>query len=328
MMPQLSSADRELLQQAADWQGPTRLEELDGSLLCEIARANGVDFATVLLYQAICNSAAHGPFVRRMEELLTEAAADVALDAALAIAPGAFYREHPETGADGQSLCRMAASLGCRTYVIPLQSLGTCAVNGRIICDWLRNSTEENIILCSLSKGGADVKRALAEPDAAEAFRKVAAWLDVGGIMSGSPMATWVLKRPWLAMIYRMLFWWRGQDFRFVEDIARRTGSSLDFPLVAPPHIRIIHVLGFPLARHIRRRQTRRWHRRLACHGPNDGATILADACGLPGLIFPVWGADHYLDAVHTPEQLLSALLRYLAESRPTWAETESARAS
>jgi hypothetical protein len=73
--------------------------------------------------------------------------------------------------------------------------------------------------------------------------------------------------------------------------------------------------LGFPLARHIRRRQTRRWHRRLACHGPNDGATILADACDLPGLIFPVWGADHYLDAVYSPEQLLSALLRYLAAS-------------
>jgi hypothetical protein len=315
MMTDFNDHEFKMLDQAAAWRGENRLAELDDQLLCQLSRARGVDFATSLLYRSIRSSAEHGNFIRRLEDLLRDDAPEHAkLDAALVIAPGAFYRERPETGADGKSLCRVSASLGCRTHVIPTESVGSAAVNGRIICDWLLNESEQNVILCSLSKGGADVKMALAERDAAEAFRSVVAWINVGGITNGSPMANWLLKRPALALIYRALFWWRGQDFRFIRDLARRPGSPLDFKISLPPHVRAVHVIGFPLTQHVCQRRTRRWHRRLAYHGPNDGATILADSCGLPGLIFPVWGADHYLDAERSPEKLLASLLRYLGE--------------
>lgn len=303
----------ELLQHAATWREENRQSEIDDRLLCQLTRSRGIDFATAVLYHSIRSSPEHGEFIERMEALLHDDPPQRAeLDAMLVIAPGAFYREHPDTGADGKSVCRVAASLGCRTRVIPTESIGGAAVNGRIICDWLRNESELNVILCSLSKGGADVKMALTEPDATAAFRNVVAWLNVGGITAGSPMVDWVLKRPALALIYRALFWWRGKDFRVVRDLARRAGSPLDFEMSWPAHMRAIHVIGFPLTQHIRQRRTRRWHRRLACHGPNDGATILADSCRMPGLIFPVWGADHYLDAGHQPEKLLVGLLRYL----------------
>jgi hypothetical protein len=237
------------------------------------------------------------------------------LDVVLVIAPGAFYREHPKTGADGKSLCQVAETLGCRTHVIPTQSVGSAAVNGQIICDWLERRGERNIILCSLSKGGADVKMALAKTEAAAAaFRNVVAWINVGGITAGSPMATWILGRPLLAQIYRALFSWRGQDFGFVRELVRRNGSAFDFEINVPPHIKAIHVLGFPLSHHFRRRPSRRWHRRLARWGPNDGATILADSCNMPGFILPIWGADHYLNTNHTPEKLLAAILRYLGD--------------
>jgi hypothetical protein len=208
----------------------------------------------------------------------------------------------------------MAATMGCPTRVIPTKSLGSAAENGRIICNWLLGESERNIILCSLSKGGADVKMALAEPDAPEAFRNVVAWLNVGGITAGSPMATWLVERPLLARLYQAIFWWRGQDFRFIRELVRRVGSPLDFAVSLPRHVRAIHVLGFPLARHVRTRPTRRCHRRLSCYGPNDGATMLIDSCKLPGLILPVWGADHYLNAGHSPERLLRALLHYVGD--------------
>lgn len=313
MTLEFTTADRELLQQAANWPGPKQLNELNDELLCELSRTNGIDFATAVLYRAISSSDDHGPLMRYMNELLQHPPVNHdALDAALVIAPGAFYREHPHTGAGGESLCRIATELGCRTHVIPTQSVGSTATNGHIIRDWLSDSDEENIILCSLSKGGADVKMALAQPDASDAFRNVAAWINVGGITSGSAMATWILGRPLLATIYHALFWWRGQDFRFVRDIARRPGSPLDFKVSAPPHLKVIHLVGFPLSCHLRKRPTGRWHRRLARYGPNDGATILADSCDVPGLILPVWGDDHYLNMRHSPERLLAALLHYL----------------
>jgi hypothetical protein len=235
------------------------------------------------------------------------------MDLSVAVAPGAFYREHPQTGADGTRVRGAAAKLGCRTYVIPTQSVGSAAANGRVICDWLLRCSDERIVVCSLSKGGADVKMALAEPDAAEAFRKVVAWLNVGGIMRGSPMAAWLLQRRWLAMVYYWLFRIRGQDFGFVRELDRRGGSPLDCNFAPPWHVRIIHVIGFPLVRHIRNSRTRRWHRRLSSFGPNDGATLLADSCNLPGLILPVWGADHYFDSEWNQEAIVAALLQHVS---------------
>jgi hypothetical protein len=308
-------ADNELRQCVLNWPGPKQLRDLDDQLLCGLARSHGVDFATALFDHAIRASPEHGPFVRRLEELLNgESPPRTAIDATFAIVPGAFYHEHPETGADGKTLCRLAESLGCRTHVIPTESVGRTSVNGRIVCDWLQRNAEQKMILCSLSKGSADVKMALAEPDASKAFRNVIAWLNVGGITAGSPMASWVLDRPWVTMAYRVLFWWRGRDFRFIRDLARGPGAPLDFAVTVPSHIRVIHLLGFPLSHHLDTRPSRHWHRRLSRYGPNDAVTTLIDSCALPGLMFPVWGADHYLDIPYSREKLLTALLHYLGE--------------
>jgi hypothetical protein len=268
-----------------------------------------------LLYQRIVSSSRHGPFIKRIGELLQNSSSRRRLsNVTLAVAPGAFYREHPQTGADGRRIRDVAESLGCRSDMIPARSLGSAELNGRIICDWLLKRLDENIIVCSLSKGGADVKIALATAEAREAFHNVVAWLNVGGTVFGSPTATWLLDRPWLAIVYRSLFAWRGQDFRFIQELARSPGGPLDRPVAAPAHLRIIHVAGFPLRCHIRERRSRRWHRRLSRYGPNDGATLLADCCAPPGLIFPVWGADHYLNARWNADALVTALLQYLGE--------------
>jgi hypothetical protein len=196
--------------------------------------------------------------------------------------------------------------------LIPTESVGLARVNGRLICDWLLACSEERIVLCSLSKGGADMKMALSEPDAADAFRNVVAWLNVGGTLRGSPMAAWLLRRPWFAAIYRWLFWLRGQDFRFVRELDRVPECQLHRDVAPPEHICMIHVVAFPLRRHIRDARTRRWHRRLSSFGPNDGAMVLADACSLPGLILPVWGADHYFDSQWDQESIVAALLQYV----------------
>jgi len=77
-----------------------------------------------------------------------------------------------------------------------------------------------------------------------------------------------------------------------------------------------IHLVGFPLCRHATNRLARRNHARLEPHGPNDGAGILlADAVGWPGLLYPVWSADHYLRPTALDiGRITTALLRYAAQ--------------
>ncbi|HEV3458903.1 MAG TPA: hypothetical protein VHG32_20320, partial [Thermoanaerobaculia bacterium] len=84
-----------------------------------------------------------------------------------------------------------------------------------------------------------------------------------------------------------------------------------------PAHLTLVNVVGFPLREHFEHAFSRRCHRRLAPLGPNDGSLVLADVCALPGLLYPVWGADHYLQPKTDVRRLIGAILQYLDETLP-----------
>ncbi len=138
-------------------------------------------------------------------------------------------------------------------------------------------------------------------------------------------MVSWLLARKLPSLLYRLLFWLRDQDFGVIRDLDRRSGCPLDFELQAPEHLKLVHVVGFPLARHMSSNRARRWHRRLSPLGPNDAVTILADVCKLPGLILPVWGTDHYWQTGWDPRDLICTLLQYLGEKLGLFDGTEPA---
>jgi len=281
----------------------------------EIATREGIDAATTQLYQSVLESPQHGPFVRRIDEICkrTEPRRWQA-EVPLVIVPGAFYRENPRSGADGRLLREQAERLDCPTGIIPIASRGALKQNARIICDWLLEHQKQPIILASLSKGGADVKMALAEPDAARAFKNVAAWVNLCGILNGTPMAEWLLSRNLAALLNRLYYTLRGQGLGFLRDLGHGAGRPLDFELQLPPHMTMVTIAGFPLRQHLTTALAGRCHRRLTHLGPNDGSLILSDVCALPGLLYPIWGADHYLRPKTDVNQLVLAVLQYLDE--------------
>ncbi len=96
--------ERDLLARAAGWPGCACLAEATHAALARLASEQGMDFATALLYDRLCRSDQHGPFIHRINELLSqpregEAPAEPKqMDVLLAVAPGAYYRELPATG--------------------------------------------------------------------------------------------------------------------------------------------------------------------------------------------------------------------------------------
>jgi hypothetical protein len=281
----------------------------------EIATREGIDSATTQLYQSVLASPHHGPFIHRVDEICRRTAPQMwRTEAPVIIVPGAFYRENPRSGADGRILREQAERLGCPTGIIPIASRGSLKQNARIICDWLLQQQEKPVILASLSKGGADVKMALAELDAADAFKNVAAWVNLCGILNGTPMAEWLLSRNPAALLNRLYYTLRGQGLGFLRDLGYGPGRPLDFELQLPQHVRMITIAGFPLREHLTTALARRCHRRLTNLGPNDGSLILSDMCALPGLLYPIWGADHYLRPQTDVNKLVLAVLQYLDE--------------
>jgi hypothetical protein len=272
-----------------DWRG------LDAETLRRVAARQGSDFATALVHDRLVRSDEHGSFMRRVA-----ASPEIGPPPAgtlLAIVPGACYHEYPQTGADGRRLSEDAARHGWPVAVVPVASFGRLADNARTICDWLRGRPEPRVVLVSLSKGGADVRTALARPDAAAAFRNVAAWVSLSGIVFGSALASWFLASRFWRTVARLICWRHRYPFAALHEIDRRAGGPLDGELVLPPGLRAVHVVGLPLACHLRSGRARRGYRRVAALGPSDGGGILlGDLCRLPGWVYPVLGADHYLE--------------------------------
>lgn len=302
--------ERDLLDRISYWHGPSGLDALTPDVLRAVTAREGCDFATALLHRRIVESQSHGPFLRALG-----GAGNAALESGIrvAIVPGAFYRENPHTGADGRVIREVAERLGLQVSLIPVSSTGSLTGNAQIIAGWLLAQGEDPLILVSVSKGGSDLKIALARADAAQIFQRVIGWVNLCGILDGTPMADWLLSPSWLARANRLVYRIRGRSLEFLTDIRRFPGCALDFPLKLPAHLRAVHVVGFPLQRHLRNGLARRCHARLAAFGPNDGSILLADMLRWAGQLCPVWGADHYLRPQADERPLLAALLSELA---------------
>jgi hypothetical protein len=287
-------ADRALFERAAAWSTHASVEELTRSALAHITVREGIDFATALLYDRLLRR-------ESVRETLASLSQDSpvpepARDVLIGVVPGAFYKEYPFTGADGARVLVAAERRGIRAERVPFTSFGSLKDHAEILNAWLDRHDRNEIILVSLSKGGADVQFALSLPDAESRFRNVSTWINLSGILQGTALADWLLGQRLRSLFVRMFAWWRGYPFNVLHEIRRDANDCLPCPAGWPGSLRVVHVVGFPLRRHLQNPWAERAHRRLEAWGPNDGGGILlADAVRWPGTIVPLWGADHYL---------------------------------
>jgi hypothetical protein len=321
-------AGRALLARAARWPAYPSWRGLTAEALREVGERAGRDFAAALLYDRLVRSPDHGPFIRRVGDLL-ESGRPCRPGFSIAVVPGAGYVEYPRTGAGGARLVEAAARWGCRAERIPVASFGSLADNARMIADWLTTRPAGPVVLVSLSKGSADVRTALARPDAAAAFRGVRAWVSLSGIATGTALAGWFLGHPLRRLVARLLCWRFGCRFDVLRELDRASGGQLAGAFTLPAGLRAVHVVGFPLARHLTRRG-RRGDRRVARLGPSDGGgVLLGDVTRLPGLVYPVWGADHYLEPDWDVRPLIGRIVEAAGadESAPVLAAHAAGRA-
>jgi hypothetical protein len=304
--PALSTADRDLLGRAAKHPG-TPLKDLSARYLQELARSDGLDFATALLHDRLLHVPPNQEFYQRVHGSSEPLIHGPAL---VGIIPGAFYLQHKNTGADGERIAVIARALGCEVERLPLASFGALAENARTILDWLERHRAQPVVLVALSKGSADLKIALASPDAARLFGNVRACVSLSGIIQGTRLVNWLERQPLRRLGVRLLLRLRAQRYDVLKELAHGPGTLLQPWPVLPDGLRFIHVLGFPLRRHLTHPWAPRAYERLADLGPNDGGGILlADMIDYPGVVLPVWGTDHYMQPRFDATALLRSVL-------------------
>jgi hypothetical protein len=320
---QFSSEDKELLSRAAAFEHCRELGACSQTNLLEISRAHSPDFATALLFERLLTQPVHSAFYERVHRASEFLNCEIPM---VGIVPGAFYREHKNTGADGARLAAILKSMGCNVEIVPLESFGSLKQNAALIAQWLKERKGGPVVLITLSKGSADLKTALGMPAAPELFRSVQTWISLSGLPQGTPLVAW-LQRQWLRQLgIRILLRLRGQRYSVVEEL--RHGSPLENWPTIPPHLQIVHVVGFPLRRHLAHPWAARGYERIAPLGPNDGGGfLLSDVVNLPGTVFPVWGADHYLQPTWDATSLLRRVFATAMASRELFLQTTQSAA-
>ncbi len=294
---------------------PYALADLTPETLRQIAAAKGYDAAVDHLDAALRATPPHADFIREIEAACGTLPASRKI--ALAVVPGAFYREYRQTGADGGRFVGMVRGLNVQTEIIPTKSVGTLQENGRIITQWLAQRcapADEALILVSFSKGSADVKTALRDVQNHAAFAGVRAWLSVGGILHGTPLIAWLQARPLRYFLIRQYLRLRRIAPRVLEEMSHGPGTLLDSPTLLPASLPLIHLVTLPKASDLSMSLARRAFNRILPLGPNDaGGLLLGDLHRFPGVIYPVRDTDHYMRNNSNLPELLRRILRAAA---------------
>ena len=290
----LAEAASPLIEQVRAAMPDMAFEDLTRDRLRGIARDNGIDWGTALLYDSIRRAEWNREFLERIDSHESPTAMSGGTE--VLVAPGALYREQPRFGADGRAVRAAAQDLGMSCRVIDVASMGSVTGNAEIIAQELERESRP-VILASLSKGGSDVRIALERhPHIAG---KIHCWLNFCGLIRGTPISDSLLgTRWWQRGILRGYLAYTRAHRDFVSELAATADSLLGQPMNADVArtVRIINVVAFPLTAHLSRNSAAR-HARLAVYGPNDGTALLCDEIVEPGFIYPVWGADHFMQA-------------------------------
>lgn len=311
-----------LLSRAADESGRFGGEVPSREMLQLLTKSEGIDLATAIYYQAILASPIHGPFVHAVD---AESAAPLPLTSfaqsryRLLIVPALYYQELPQYGGDGQAIAQIAQACGFEVTVAPLLSKGSLSDNATILWDTICRLVDEGegkeLLLLSLSVGGSEVRVMFAEHLHDLQMEKVVGWINVCGLVRGLPLAAQLLGNPLRRLHTKTICKVIGLDFALVRELDP-AHAFWQGQITLPESLRVANLVGVPLHSHVQQRSLFKRYGWMQSLGPNDGMSLLSDLVVEPGVIYPLWGADHYF---RTPQvsPLFYRLFRYI---RREWA--------
>jgi hypothetical protein len=137
------------------------------------------------------------------------------------------------------------------------------------------------------------VAHALGHVLSPEETRPVLAWINIGGLLRGSPLADLAASWPtrWFVPLYFRL---EGLDPG--DSVASLTTTESKARLARqtiPPHVMLINFVGIPLSGHVSEAASF-GYRRMRALGPNDGLTPITDELAHGGRTIVQVGLDHY----------------------------------
>ncbi len=207
--------------------------------------------------------------------------------------PGWMYEWRPESGGDFAEPRRVIREAGMRTLLLETDENGTIENNAEFICNELKQILphEENVILVSVSKAGAEAALALTMLNEEGNAANIKAWLNIGGVLRGTPLADLALEWPMSWAI--KMFVLTGGSLDGLRSMTPAIAGARADRYSIPSDLVVLNFIGIPMSGQVTR-LARPGFSRLRQVGPNDGATLILDEI-LPGShSITELGLDHF----------------------------------
>ncbi len=199
------------------------------------------------------------------------------------------------TGADFALPRQRLAEAGLDNRLVEIPPHGAVEDNATVIAREIeqRRGGGKKLIVVSTSSAGPAVALALGERLPAAATLHVRAWINVGGILQGTPVADRHLGFP-LSLLARPYAWIMGWPWEAVESMSTARSRERFARLRLPAHLLTINYFGVPLSGQVTPLAIDNY---LAMRpdGPNDGLTLIADALVPDSPSLAALGRDHFL---------------------------------
>jgi hypothetical protein len=288
-----------------------------------IALEYSVDFAALFFARRLlvdeCNAALNRSFTTYLNSRASPDAGIVASYLVLFV-PGWDYAENGAiTGADFARPRVLATQFGLENYLVELPPTGSVEQNAAFLANEIvkRGASGKKLIVVGASSAGPAIHLTLGRLLNAGQRQLVKAWLNLGGILQGSPLVDYLLARPWLMT---PVIWFTGWDEKAIQSMATVPSQQRFADLRVDTKLLVVNYLGIPLSGQLSRHSEDKYPI-LSAQGPNDGLTLLTDAIAPNSLTIVALGSDHFFaedPRINEKTVALMKLMLALVESGAT----------
>ena len=282
-------------------------KEMTHKSLQELSQTFSPDFATLYLTQKLLsdsrNRQVHSIFnqelIRAHDAVVQQMVGSKVIedDYLVLFVPGWDYVDSgAKTGADFAKPRRLLSEMGIRNHLIEINPIGSVEENARVVADHILSyaNTGEKVLIVSASSGSPAVALSLGETLTSSEVSHVTGWLNIGGILRGSPVIDHYKKWP-QRLVFNIFTWIQGWDTKNIETMSeeklRARYEQLDFPKT----MAIVNYIGIPLSGQITPR-AKDGYEIMSQAGPNDGLTMILDEMVADTPTIVSLGFDHFVN--------------------------------
>lgn len=267
-------------------------EELNG-----ISKRFSVDFAALFWAHKLLtipdNKAVQDIFVREFKSVSSGNSQAHKKEYVILLVPGLDYKNNGHlTGSDLKAQIEIMRANGLHVHFVEIQPLGTVYENAKMVASAITENANRKILIGGPSSAGPAIHLALSNMISEDVADSVAAWVNLGGVLKGSPVIDW-MDSGMTAPIWKTLLWtkgWNPETFKSLRaDVSRKRAENLEIP----DNIKVINYIGLSLSGNISKFAMDKYCI-MRSQGPNDGLAMLPDMVAPNSLSIIAPTSDHF----------------------------------